>query len=583
MWILDSEQVRELDRRAEEWGLTTPVLMENAGVRIAGEAVRLLRETSLLTAGPGRRRIAALAGKGNNGGDVLAAARHLALLGWKVQVFIAAPPGGLSGAPADKLRALSHTPAQVVHIIEPDGRMVSANTLEVLSQTLRGADLVIDGLLGIGIRGSLSGPLAAVVEIVNSTCGAEYGGPDRRSDGGPPVLAVDLPSGLDADEGLGSREADGGSHEDGGRGPCIRADVTLTLAYPKPGLFSRRGAAAAGRILVGDIGIPPAAADFLGPRRGVVTAAEAAALLPARHPCAHKGEAGRVLVVAGSRGMDGAAALCAEGALRSGAGLVCLACPEGTAQVLRGRVREIIVKELPEDSTGSLAGGGGGLNQLLELAGRCSAAVIGPGAGSGAGIRELLEALPGLGCPVILDADALNSLAASGEDLLTRFAGGGTPRPWILTPHPGEAGRLLGAGVEAVESERVASAELLAGRYRCTVVLKGAYSITAAPSGGCTVNSTGNAGMATAGSGDVLAGVIGGLAGQGMEPGDAAVLGTFIHGLAGDLASRDLGPLGMTAGDILARVPEAIRILPRLAAGVRERPWVLPLRPLESS
>lgn len=524
MKVVSAAAMREADRRTiEELGLPGPVLMETAAMRVA-EVVFGLRLT------PGRVVVAA--GPGNNGGDGLAVARLLKGAALNVSLWSSVAPGGYKGVAAVQERFLSGCSF-------PIGRLGEAGGVERFKAELAGAALVIDALLGSGVNRPVEGPVAEIIAAVNAS----------RA----PVLSVDLPSGVNADSGASM-------------GCAVQARWTVTLACPKRGLLLHPGAGLAGEVIIGDIHIPHFLLDTEAFE--LLTASQVQALLPGRSADLHKGSAGRVLVVAGSQGMSGAAALAARAALKGGAGLVYLAAPESICSALEAKLGEVITVALPEAAPGVIDPKAA--EQILERAKACGAVAVGPGLApeSGRLVEALIQSCP---APLVLDAGALTAI--EGAAVLLRKA---RQMP-VITPHAGEMGRLTGMQTEAVQASRPETALCAAKAWRCAVVLKGAHTLIASPGGSLSFNPTGGPALATAGAGDLLTGLIAALIAQGMPPADGARAGAFIHGLAGDLA----GPgRGFTASEILALFPEAFLSLKR--AAVAASPWgpfLMPLRP----
>jgi NAD(P)H-hydrate epimerase len=513
-WILaGAEAMRALDRHTiEKLGVPGELLMESAGraVAAAAEAER----------GPGAR-VHVVCGPGNNGGDGLVAARHLHLRGVPVSVVLAADRARLRG---DAARNLERAERAGVPFEGPRWRPEAG-------------DVVVDALFGTGLARAPDGAAAAAV---------------RRMLGARPaarVVAIDVPSGLDADTG---QPLD----------PCVQADVTVTLALPKPGLALEPGRSLAGRIVVARIGVADEAPG-VSLRLGLLTRRGAGALLPARPAAGHKGSFGHVLVAAGSRGKTGAAALAAEGAARAGAGLVTIACAASSSPILQARLAEAMTAPLEETAEGELAPAAAG--PILALARERSVLALGPGLGRGAAPRELVRrVVAGVAVPFVLDADGLVAFAGEPEVLRDRAS------PAVLTPHPGEAALLVGAEPRELNRDRVAAALRLAERSGAVVVLKGASTVVADADGRVRINPTGGPILATGGTGDVLAGVIAGLLAQGLAPFDAASLGVYLHGAAGDRLAACTGAAGALAGDVARALPEAAEAL-RVAAR-SERP-----------
>lgn len=501
--IVTAEQMRTLDRAAvEEWGIPGVVLMENAGRAAADELERALPD---LTA----RRVAILCGRGNNGGDGFVIGRHLLNRGVDAACYLLGRVAELSGdarVNADSLLAAG-------------GPLVETDDAGRLAAGLERAGVIVDALLGTGLTSAPRGLFAQAIELINAASSF--------------VLALDLPSGVDADNGR--------VYE-----PAVRADLTVTMGLLKRGLRLYPGRTCAGRTVVADIGIPAARLQA-DPDMLETEARDIARLLPARPPDGHKGSFGTVLVIAGSRGFSGAACLCGMAAVRSGAGLVRMGFPSGIADVIESRLLEPVKHPLPETPEGTLDPSAA--EPILELAREADSIALGPGLGAGPASRELVRRLlPGFERPVVIDADALNCLA--GETGLLREL----KAPAVLTPHPGEMARLdPGAG------DRVGSARGFATGHRVFVVLKGAPTIIAGPSGPAYLNPTGDSGLGTGGTGDVLTGLIAGLIAQGAPALDAALAGTWLHGRAGELGSEALSPYGLAAGDLLEYLPKALR------------------------
>lgn len=511
MYAATAAQSRSIDRRTiEEIGIPSPVLMENAGLAVAAAVARRC-------GGVRGRSIVVLCGKGNNGGDGFVVARHLAVQGARVRLFLAGARDKLSGDAALEAQIAANMGLPIAELQSPAGA----------AEALAGADAAVDALLGTGTRGEVTGLMADLIEALNA--------------GPAPVVAVDVPSGLNVDTGLPC-------------GHCVRAVETVTFGVLKRGLALYPGAAYAGRVVLAPISIPDAAIEAEGIGVCLLQAPDAAALLPRREAWAHKGSAGSVLVAGGSLGMAGAAAMAALSALRVGAGLVRLAVPASLNDVLQAKATEVITLPVAQTDAGSFAPAG--LRDAVERAGGSECVALGPGLGRNPEtVRGFLEILPEVKAPLVIDADGLNALAEHPE-VFGRLAS-----PPVLTPHPGEMSRLLGKSVADVQGDRIAAAEEAARRFHAIVVLKGAGTVVAGPDGAVSINSTGNAGMASAGMGDVLTGTIAGLVAQGLAPRDAAVLGVFVHGLAGDLAAADRGGIGLLATDVQERLPAALQAL----------------------
>ena len=515
MKVATAAQMRAIDTRAcIELGIPRVVLMEAAGVCFARACVE---EMGGLTV---NLRVLIACGPGNNGGDGFVAARHLAALGARVTVFVAGRLADATGEAAIHAVPIRHIPEiKVVEIAEDAPFAISASGP---------FDLVGDCLLGTGARLPLTGRMASLVEQLNV----------QATDCRCPLVACDVPTGVDADRGTVTE-------------PAIHATRTVTFGTAKPGLLFFPGAEYVGRLSVVCIGIPSVLTDDLPTSLTMQT--DLKALLPMRSESrdANKGSFGTVLVVAGSAGMAGASALSALSALRAGCGLVILAVPESLLDTAAALAPEAVLRGLPE--TASRAHGGlGALEAAFALAESADAVAIGPGMGSGKEVIQFIqEFVRGMSKPLVVDADGLNALARAPVVLSERGA------PTVLTPHPGELGRLMGVETSAIQVDRVAAAREAAERYGATVLLKGSRTLIAEPGGRLAINRRGTVALATAGSGDVLTGVIGALLGQKLSAFDAARAGAYLHALAGESAAGTMGNVGVLAGDVRDNLPFA--------------------------
>lgn len=490
MYVVNSQEMRAIDQfTIDQMGIPAMVLMENAG--------RAVAEEILLCAAERPQRIAVLAGKGNNGADGLVAARHLLAAGHTVEIIYAEDPAGFVDEAAMQ-RDIAH------HL-----RIPSTCYSEV-PIPWHSYDLIIDALLGTGSRGAPREVYARLIHEANES--------------GLPIYAVDIPSGLDPDTGT--------VHE-----ACIRAVCTVALAFTKRGLEQEPGAEQAGRVRVRFIGIPRDAAQQINVRTYRIEEpllSDRLGLSSYRHRASNtnKGSFGHVLVAAGSRAMSGAGLLCAKAALRSGSGLVTWALPNSLLDGMLGQLPEIMMRGLSDEGLGDWSKVSA--KSILELTANKASLVIGPGLGRfDKDTRWLQDIWEQTSCPLVLDADALNmlsSLISSGT--FTRRAA-----PVILTPHPGEMARLCGQTIPDIQADRIETARSFAYTYGVILVLKGARTVVATPEGEVYINPTGNAGMATGGTGDVLAGIIAGLLAQGLSAAQSAALGVYLHGTAGDRAA----------------------------------------------
>ena len=511
MRVLTSAQMREADRRTiEEVGLPSAVLMENAGRQVAAAMVSAFEELDAM-------RVAVLCGPGSNGGDGFVVARVLAARGIDVSVFLVGRADGVTGDARTNLTVLRNLGLDVVEVGD-------VPAWELHGTDVLGADVVVDALYGTGLRGPLEGLVQTIVDDVNSST--------------RPVVAIDLPSGLSAD-----------THEV--IGPSIDATLTVTLGAPKLPLVLPPGELRAGMLVVADIGIPdPVIQSVSGPWIDVLTREGMRELIEPRSPESHKGDYGRLLIVAGSRGKTGAAALAALAALRSGAGLVTVAAPASSIAAIAAHGAEFMTLPLDETADGTVAQSA--VDELLAF--DADVIAIGPGLGRSPSVSAVVQALvEHSGVPLVLDADALYAFAGEADRLVGREG-----LDVIVTPHVGEMARLVGLTSDEVQSRRLEVARDFAATHRVHVVLKGYRTIIASPERRTSINPTGNAGMATAGAGDVLTGVIAAWLGQLLDAEAATRLGVFLHGLAGDLAEADEGEVALIAGDILGHLGDAV-------------------------
>ncbi len=503
--LVGAETMRALDRHTiGTLGVPGQVLMENAG--------RAVAEVVLAERGAVGGPVLVVCGSGSNGGDGLVAARHLALLGVPVKLVLIGNPSELRGDAALNFERI---------------RVLGLEVAEGVPRAI-GARVAVDALFGTGLARAVSGAPAAAIRRLNAAR------PGVR------VVAVDLPSGLDADTGQPL-------------GVAVQADVTVTLALPKLGLALEPGRSLAGRIVVARIGIAGRAPQVV-PEAELWTRGAAGSRLPARPPHAHKGHFGHVLVLAGSRGKTGAAALAAEAALRVGAGLVTLGCPAGLNPILEQKCTEAMTEPLPETANQGLAVAA--LEPALGLARERDAVALGPGLGREAETGTLVRALAErLRSPLVIDADGLLPFAGDPAALKARAAA------TVLTPHPGEAARLLGQSAREINRDRVGAARRLAEATGAVVLLKGAATVAAAPDGRTLVNPTGGPVLASGGSGDVLTGAVATFLAQGLEPLEAAALAAFVHGHAADRLAARHGPSGVLAGELAREIPDACQAL----------------------
>jgi NAD(P)H-hydrate epimerase len=513
MRVLNSSQMREADRRTnEDLGIPSLVLMENAGRQVVAAVEAIHTDLA-------ERQVAVLCGRGNNGGDGFVVARTLLQRGVDTSVFLIGQVSEVRGDARVNLDILGRLGVTVVEIA--DGQAWELHFSEIEDCTL-----IIDAIFGTGLNAPLSGLMETVVSDVNAS--------------GIQIVSIDLPSGLSAD-----------SHEP--IGDSIEAGLTVTLGAPKLPLVLPPAETRAGDIVIADIGIPAEVFESLdGPRVELLTRASARELISPRSPDTHKGDYGRVLIVAGSRGKTGAAYLAALGALRSGAGLVTVATGASSQPVLATMAPEYMTEAIAEapGTDGELDPDA--VDRVLELA--RDVVAVGPGLGQGASTRLFVKALVDRATmPIVIDADGLNAFA-DDPDALTGREG----RDVIITPHPGEMARLVGMSTDEVQSSRLEIARNFATGHQLYVVLKGHRTLIATPDGKVFINPTGNAGMATGGTGDVLTGMIAAWLAQLLDAEGACRLAVYLHGMAGDLAEADEGEIAMTSGDVAGHLGDAV-------------------------
>lgn len=510
MLLCTAEQMRAMDQYTiRDIGLPGRVLMELAGRGVAEAVGNSIDSAS-------GSEVLVIAGPGNNGGDGLVAARHLADKGAKVTVVLMTDPDRLQGNALANYESLRSFPVCI--------RPVRTN--EELQDALAGEwDAVVDALLGTGLSKPVTGMYAQAVELANTINAFK--------------VAVDIPTGVDSDHGRIM-------------GTAFIADISVTFGMAKVGHFVYPGREYCGFVKVIDISIPQLAIQDTGISGFTPESWTVAPFFTARHASAFKNDFGHLLIVGGSPGKAGAILLAGESALRTGAGLVTLATSKQTQTSLEGRVPDLMVEDLYEFNDGNLHFDKARLDGLVL--GK-TAIVVGPGLGVSTGVADLIRTLAGYGLPMLLDADALNTLAMHRE-LLPIVHGA------VLTPHPGEAARILQAdGGAAIQADRMAAVIDLQKVTGCVIVLKGAGTLTMGMDGQVTVNTSGGPGLAVAGTGDCLTGVIGALLAQGLTRIDAAWVGAYIHGLAGELAADEFGEYGVTASEVSRCIPLVIKEL----------------------
>ena len=510
MRVLNSAQMRDADRRAvEDIGISPLVLMENAGRQAVAAMEAMYSDLS-------DRHVAVLCGRGNNGGDGFVVARTLAQRGVTVSVFLVGRVADVRGDARTNLDILGRLGLTVAEIAD-------SQAWELHFSEFSDCTLVVDAIFGTGLSAPVSGLIESVIADVNAS--------------GIPVVAIDLPSGLSAD-----------SHAP--IGPSIEAGLTVTLGAPKLPLVLPPGETRAGDIVIADIGSPGEVIDAVaGARVDLLTRASMRELITPRAADSHKGDYGRVLIVAGSKGKTGAACLSATGALRSGAGLVTVATPASSLNVVASLGSDYMTEPLDEAVNGLDPDE---VDRLLDIARDVIA--IGPGLGQAEATRAFVKQLVDRATmPLVIDADGLNAFADEPDRLAGREG-----RDVIITPHPGEMARLVGMSTDEVQASRLEIARNFAVGHHLYVVLKGHRTLIATPDERVFINPTGNPGMATGGTGDVLTGMIAAWLAQLLDAEAACKLAVYLHGMAGDLAEADEGDVSMTASDLAAHIGDAI-------------------------
>ncbi|MDD4801503.1 MAG: NAD(P)H-hydrate dehydratase [Syntrophomonas sp.] len=512
MKLLTAEQMKEIDKRTtDEYLIPGLILMENAGLRVLETIEGLISELR-------DAKIVILAGKGNNGGDGLVLGRHLINSGARVDTFLLGDPGNLTPDAYINYNILGKMNGNIFLLNkEPD--------FDRLMIALLSADLIIDAIYGIGFKGSMNDFEARIVQMVNWSQAS--------------VLSVDIPSGVEANTGKIN-------------GAAIKADHTVTFALPKLGLLLEPGRNYVGTLTVADISIPQPLLIDDRYNLNLIDEGMIKELFKPRVSESHKGNYGHALVIGGSVGMTGAVIMTACAALRSGAGLVTAALPESLVPVLEASVLEVMSRPLPETSYAAISSQA--IPAIQNLLGTVSVCAIGPGMSKYQDAKAIISwLLNNSEVPLVIDADGLNALAGEAGILKDCKV------PVVITPHPGEMSRLTGLTIAEIQQNRLATARRYAEEWGVTVVLKGNKTVVAYPTGQVFVNISGNPGMATAGSGDVLSGIILGFLAQGFKAGSSAVAGVYVHGRAGDRAAEICGQRGLVASDLLNNLPTVLR------------------------
>jgi NAD(P)H-hydrate epimerase len=521
MLVVTSKEMRELDRLTiQKYGVPSLTLMERAGEAVTEALLKSFGKIA-------RGGVLVVAGKGNNGGDGFVVARRLKKKRIPCEVVLLGRKEELSPDATVNLR----------RYLKVKGKVVEANrdAIGVLTGRLKGKKLIVDAIFGTGLKEEVRGVYAEAIAAINAS--------------GLPVVAVDVPSGLDADTGKPL-------------GAAIKAELTVALGYPKVGEVIYPGLSYVGELAVADIGIHAEAVQEVRLQTELLEDADISWLVPEREPDSHKGTYGHLLVVAGSRGKTGAAILACKAGMRAGAGLVTLASSRSLNGIFAASLMEAMTEPLKDNADEEIAPPSD--QEWRKLLDKKSALVFGPGIGVNESTRAALWwLLRNLELPWVLDADGLGLLAGNVARLRS------AKRPPVLTPHPGEMARLIGADTAAVNNDRVGVARSFAREQRCYVVLKGARTVIATPGGKAFINPTGNPGMASGGMGDVLAGILGGLLAQGFKTEEALKLGVFLHGFVGDRVAALKGEMGLIASDVIEGLPEGLKKLAAMKTVLR--------------
>lgn len=519
MKVVTASQMRELDRQAiEETAIPGIILMENAGLGVVEAMEQHFHHLE-------SHSIAIICGKGNNGGDGFVVARHLANQGMSPQILLLSHLDSLQGDARINAQIARNMGIEICEVLGDDD---IAEQLASLGER----DIIVDAIFGTGLERAAEGFYAIVINLINSL--------------EKPVVAVDIPSGLFADSPNIS-------------GAAIRAELTVTFGLPKLGLLLYPAASYVGDLYVAEISIPKHLIENADVDCRLIEKNEIDFLCRPRAPNSHKGNYGHVLIIAGSPGKTGAAILAAEAAQRIGAGLVTVAVPRSLNQIFETRLTEVMTLPLTETNDQTL--GIKALDQLLEFAGRCQAIVIGPGSSTHPQTSEVIrQIIREVAAPCIVDADALSAFIGKTK-MLARDEHQRICSPLVITPHPGEMGRLLNLSSGDVLQNRIGIARQFATEHQVWLVLKSARTLIADPLGKIAINTTGNPGMASGGSGDVLSGLIGGLMAQGNHTGEAVCGAVYLHGACGDQAAQSCGERFLSATDLIRAIPETLDLL----------------------
>ncbi len=520
MRLVKSAEMRRMDQEAiNRFGIPGLLLMENAGLAVVDQIVNCIFQGQ-----PKGKQVLIIAGPGNNGGDGFVVGRHLFNQGVNVHFLLAADPQKYSGDAAVNL-----------NIIENMGlpcEVLQADHQNSYKNLITDADLLVDALFGTGFTGVSGEPLSSLIRSVNEA--------------DTPVLAVDIPSGMGADTGFVA-------------GECIKAIKTVTMGLPKVGLYLDPGAQYTGDVVLGDISFPPGLKSKEDGSYYLIDREIVSSIFPRRLATQHKGDFGHVMVIGGTKGYTGAAVLTGNAALRGGAGLVTAVIPEDLYPIVATKLTEVMTYPAPGNKCGGFSDRC--YSSLASFFKKATVLAVGPGLGQAEETASFLkDLLLKMKVPLVLDADALNTLAQKKE-LLVDPALAEQRKQWVLTPHPGEMARLCGVSISEIQRDRLGYAEQMSREWGVVLVLKGARTIVSVPEGPTFINPTGNPGLATGGTGDVLTGLVASFLAQGMGAESAAYSAVYIHGSAADRVALKNGVVGMLAGDLIDEIPVVIKEL----------------------
>ena len=520
MKVVTPKQMNEMDRLSiDHIGIPGIVLMENAALSVVNEILKTIGDAA-------GKKITIFAGKGNNGGDAFAVARHLYNICAEVFIYVTVSKNQITKDAAINLSILEKMGATVTELSDPSAAVpqIEESVLMDLQNNIKTSEIIIDGIFGTGLKGEVGGLSAKIIELINNS--------------GKYVIAIDIPSGICAESGQVL-------------GVGVKAHKTVTFAFPKIGEVIHPGCEYAGELIVSDIGIPRIISENIGIKIQTTEKMQVSALLPGRSKNTNKSDYGKALIITGSTGMTGAGCLTADACLRTGAGLVYLGVPSSLTAIYETAIMETITIPLEDRGLGYL--GKNSISPLMDSLDKFNVIAAGPGLSMQTDVLEVIKAIiTNCKVPLVLDADALNALSKDVSILENKKA------EIIITPHPGEMSRLTGRSTREIQENRISIAEEFSSKYGVITVLKGSKTIIASPDGTIYINQTGNPGMATGGTGDVLTGIIAGLVGQDLKPFDASAVGVYLHGLAGDNVVKIKGIHGLKASDLVEELPHTI-------------------------